>query len=82
MSINTRKKTERGRGRGRPPVDSEELRVRVGRLTLTALDEWASAHNQTRQEAVRQILAAQLFESRSQRRIALSGENDNSEGSD
>ncbi len=41
--------------RGRPPIDTEELRARVNRSLLNALDGWIAAQPEpmTRAEAVR-----------------------------
>ena len=59
MSIDARKKS----GRGRPSVDSEEVRSRVIRPVLDALDAWAAAEDMPeprRPEAVRRALADHL----------------------
>ena len=48
---------------GRPPVDSEEVRSRVVRPILDALDAWAAAEGMPkprRPEAVRRALADHL----------------------
>ena len=49
--------------RGRPEVDSEEIRARVKRPTLDALDAWAADQNiaaPRRPEAIRRALADHL----------------------
>jgi len=49
--------------RGRPAVDSEQLRARVERPLIEALDAWAAAENMPeprRPEAVRRALAEHL----------------------
>ncbi|QDH33996.1 CopG family transcriptional regulator [Porphyrobacter sp. YT40] len=48
--------------RGRPPVDSEPVRVRLQRPLLDALDEWCVRQEDapTRPEAVRRILSSAL----------------------
>ncbi len=59
MSIAEPKKS----GRGRPSVDSEQLRSRVERPLIDALDAWAAAQTEpvpTRAEAVRRALADHL----------------------
>ncbi len=59
MSIARLKKS----GRGRPSVDSEQLRSRVERPLIDALDAWAAAQIEpvsTRAEAVRRALADHL----------------------
>lgn len=55
MSISRPKKSNRGR----PRVDSEEVKVRMERGLLTALDSWIAAQEDRgigRPEAVRRIL--------------------------
>jgi len=49
-TIDTRKK------RGRPPVDTEEVSVRMDRTMLSALDEYAARNEISRPEAVRRAL--------------------------
>jgi len=59
MSIDARKKPRRGR----PEVDSEEVRARIARPTLDALDAWAADEGLAeprRPEAVRRALAEHL----------------------
>lgn len=58
MSIDRPKKSRRGR----PKVDSEEVKVRMERSLLTLLDGWiaAQALSIRRPEAVRRILAEKL----------------------
>jgi hypothetical protein len=48
--------------RGRPPVDSEEVKVRMQRPLLDALDRWrlAQPDQPGRPEAVRRLLAQAL----------------------
>ncbi len=50
------------RGRGRPPVDSEAVKVRIGRSELDAIDAFAAkeADKPGRPEAVRRIVRAWL----------------------
>ena len=60
MSIDDARKTSR---MGRPPVDSEEVRARIVRPTLDALDAWAADQGlpePRRPEAVRRALADYL----------------------
>jgi hypothetical protein len=47
---------------GRPPVDSEQLRTRVERSVIDALDAFAASEpdRPTRPEAIRRILTADL----------------------
>ena len=73
MSINVPKKS-----RGRPPIDSDLVRVRIAQPLLGKLDEWIGRQEPkpTRQAAVRTLLAERLFETHSQRRVALSAEGD------
>jgi hypothetical protein len=59
MSIDARKKS----GRGRPIVDSEEVRARMERGLLNRLDAWISRQPEprpSRPEAIRRILARAL----------------------
>jgi hypothetical protein len=48
--------------RGRPPVDSMAVLVRIGRQQLDALDAWSKEQVEphSRPEAIRQILADYL----------------------
>jgi len=47
---------------GRPKVDSEEVRARIPRAQLNAIDTWRSAQidKPTRAEAVRRLIAVAL----------------------
>lgn len=47
---------------GRPPVDSEAVKVRLERQTLDALDRWREAQPDTpgRPEAIRRIIRSAL----------------------
>ena len=47
---------------GRPPVDSEEVRARMARELLVAIDGWrgAQADKPTRAEAVRRLVTIAL----------------------
>lgn len=57
--VDARKKSRMGR----PPVDSEEVRSRIVRPVLDALDAWAAAEDMPeprRPEAVRRALADHL----------------------
>lgn len=59
MSIDARKKSKRGR----PAVDSEEIRARVGRSLLVAIALWIAKHPEpkpTRPEAIRLLLSKAL----------------------
>jgi metal-responsive CopG/Arc/MetJ family transcriptional regulator len=59
MSIDARKKSTRGR----PPVDTEEVRARIHRRLLDRLDAWISAQpdpKPSRSEAIRRILEKAL----------------------
>lgn len=59
MSIHEPKKSSRGR----PSVDSEQLRARVERPVIEALDAWAAAEDMPeprRPEAMRRALAQHL----------------------
>jgi hypothetical protein len=63
MSIDAHKKTKRGR----PTVDSEQLRSRLGRPLIERLDQWREAQSDTpsRSEAARRLieLGLKAFES-------------------
>lgn len=49
--------TKKVRGRGRPPVDSERVDVRLDRPLLTALDTFATEEGcKSRPDAVRLVL--------------------------
>jgi metal-responsive CopG/Arc/MetJ family transcriptional regulator len=50
-------KKEEPKGRGRPPVDSERIDVRLPRDLLDKVDAVARAENVGRPEAVRRIIA-------------------------
>ncbi|QCI93379.1 ribbon-helix-helix protein, CopG family [Novosphingobium sp. EMRT-2] len=50
-TINPRKKP-----RGRPPVESEEIRARVQQPLLGRLDEYAEKNNLPRSEAIRRLV--------------------------
>jgi hypothetical protein len=78
MSISGPKKS-----RGRPPVESDLVKTRIAQPLLGKLDEWINRQEPkpTRQEAVRTLLAERLFQTRSQRRIALR-DGDEQNGSD
>lgn len=56
--------TEIKRGRGRPSVDSELLRFRADRETITGIDAFAAAEpdQPSRSEALRRIVADWLKE--------------------
>jgi hypothetical protein len=59
MSTDARTKSKRGR----PPVDSEEVRARMERPTLDALDAYIAAHPEprpSRSEAIRRLLGEAL----------------------
>ena len=59
MSIDARKKSERGR----PPVDSEEVRARMHRPLISALDAFAADQPEpvpSRAEVIRRIVADHL----------------------
>lgn len=58
QSIDARKKSRRGR----PPVDSEEVRSRIAQPALGALDKYAEETAIPRAEAIRRILADWLRE--------------------
>lgn len=60
MSIDTRKKSK-----GRPPVDSQEISVRMLRDDVNALDAWRAdqADNPNRPEAIRRLVRRALQES-------------------
>jgi hypothetical protein len=58
MSIDARKKN-----RGRPRVDSEEVRARVERPLLIAIEQWIASQPEprpTRPEAIRRLLEKAL----------------------
>ncbi|PYD68788.1 CopG family transcriptional regulator [Komagataeibacter swingsii] len=46
--------------RGRPPVESEQLRARAEMPLVRAVDAWARRHNVTRAEAVRRLIGKGL----------------------
>ena len=54
---------KKDRSRGRPPVDSELLRARVGRAEIDALDSFAADQPDTpsRPEAIRRLLRDALI---------------------
>jgi hypothetical protein len=59
MSIDARKKSKRGR----PPVDSEEVRSRMERSLLDAIDAWIAAQPEPRPSrpgAIRRLVAESL----------------------
>lgn len=60
-SINSANKN---RKRGRPPVDTEAVNVRMARADIEAVDAFAAAQEDapTRPEAVRRIVRAWLVE--------------------
>jgi hypothetical protein len=41
---------------GRPRVDSEEIRARVLRAQVEAIENWAAEHSVTRAEAIRRLI--------------------------
>jgi len=57
MSIDTKQKR-----RGRPPIDSKEVQVRMRRDLLNALDDWRAAQPDVpgRPEAIRRLIAKAL----------------------
>ena len=50
--------TKKDRSRGRPPVDTELLRARVGRAEIDAIDAFSADQHDTpsRPEAIRRLL--------------------------
>lgn len=58
MSIDSAKKTKKGR----PPVDSEAVNVRIEREGLNALDDWRRSQDDlpSRPEAIRRLIAKGL----------------------
>jgi hypothetical protein len=42
-------------GAGRPPVDSEQVNMRISRSDLADIDAWAAANGCSRTEAIRRL---------------------------
>lgn len=57
---------QKKRPRGRPPVDSEAVQVRMLRADLAKLDRWIRKHmpGASRPRAIREIVTSRLMETR------------------
>jgi hypothetical protein len=58
--MSTSRKNPRKKSRGRPPVDSEQVNLRIQRPLLDAIDAYAAGDGMSRPEAIRRLVEAGL----------------------